>query len=215
MTSPKDPEYAATVRLLRGEARLGPPFDRLAAAVEATWGVRVVNVVHDRSLHGRPRLQVLVWDEDDVAPFRDGAGFDREAQAAIADRFKSLLGWTSRLRYSTTGLFVVFAAFAPLARWEAVGRVTEADLEARIRDAGVPDLWGVKTCFDGIVVFVHTDAQVTEAEARREACVAAVLDLLGPHDPFGVLTLDTLRLSFDSKERFDRDFGGSWFGYWR
>ena len=33
MTSPKDPEYAATVRLLRGEARLGPPFDRLAAAV--------------------------------------------------------------------------------------------------------------------------------------------------------------------------------------
>ena len=58
------------MRLLRGEARLGPPFDRLAAAVEATWGVRVVNVVHDRSLHGRPRLQVLVWDEDEAGSSR-------------------------------------------------------------------------------------------------------------------------------------------------
>lgn len=215
MTSPRDPEYAATARLLRGDARLGPPFDRLAAAVGETWGVRVVNVVHDRTLHGRPRLQVIVWDEDEVAPFRDGAGFDREAQAAIADRFRSLLGWVSRLRYDTDGLFVVVSAFAPLARWEAVGRVPEADLETGVRRAGLPDVWTVRSQFDGVVVFVHTDAQVTEAEARRDACTTAVLDLLAPHDAFGVLTPDTLRLSFDSKETFDRDFDGSWFGYWR
>lgn len=215
MVSSRDPEYAATVRLLRGESRLRPPFDRLAAAVEAAWDVRVVNVVHDQTVDGRPRLQVIVWEEDEVARFRDGAGFDREAQAAIVDRFKSLSGWASRLRYPTGGLFAVVSAFAPVARAEALAHVTEADLEASVRGTGLPALWGVSRCFEGVVVFVYTDAQRAAAADWRDACAAAVLDVAGPHDPFGVLTPERLRLSFDSKETFDRDFDGSWFAYWR
>ena len=131
MIRSSDREYRSTKHIKQGKKRLHAPFDELAEWISETRGVTVLNVIHDRrtSLHA-PRIQVILEHQSQARKFHDGVDFDRQQQDAIAKKFLAIIGRDNKHPFDVDGLFVVFSAFSPIAREEADGKVTEAEIDA-------------------------------------------------------------------------------------
>jgi hypothetical protein len=212
-----DPEYQATKLVKRGSAAMEPLLADLAAWIAAKWRVNVVNVIYDEpgGITRHPRLRVCVEHSRERQQFFNGLNFDHLKQQAIAARFTELVNHHGASRYIVDRLLVVFAAFAPLAREEADRRLSDTEiraLEERIRN---PDLWTIHRSFGRVTFMFHTDEQARAGAAAglREAYADRYLELLRKYDEFQYLRSSRFSVAFDSKENFDRNFGGSWFAY--
>jgi hypothetical protein len=218
MISVTDREYVETKRIKQGLKQLEAPFDVLSSWIESTWHVHVLNVVFDPSspLHG-PRIQVILESERDLCVFQPEVNFDADKQAAIKAKYLELLRGASASLDDEKGLFVVFSAFAPLARQEADARIRDEEVEALRQSIGDPDLWKIARCFSRVTFFFHTDEQARrgERDGRLAAYSRCYLELLKPHDEFGYIVADRFSVDFDSKENFDQNYAGSWFYYYR
>ncbi|MBM3301558.1 MAG: hypothetical protein FJY85_16620 [Deltaproteobacteria bacterium] len=212
-----DREYKATKRIKQGKKALSPPLDELARWVAAKWGVTVLNIVYDRpnSLHAA-RVQVILEQDADARKFRQGVNFDAEKQAAIKKRFLEIIGRTPSHGYDVTGLFVVFSAFAPLAKQEADAQIQEAEVETLKRRLKNPDIWIISRCFGQVTIFFFTEDQAKQYEAhgKKAEYACRYFELLKPHDEFGYLKEQEYTVAFDSKQNFDEKYQGSWFNYY-
>jgi hypothetical protein len=217
MITTSDREYKATKRIKQGKKMLSPPFDELARWVAAKWGVTVLNVVYDRpnSIHAA-RVQVILEHEADARKFHRGVNFDVEKQVAIKEKFLEIIGRTPSHGYDVTGLFLVFSAFAPLAREEADAQIQEDEVERLKRELKNPDIWTISRCFGHVTIFFFTEDQVKryEAQGKRAEYARRYFELLKPHDEFGYLKQQEYTLAFDSKQNFDEKYQGSWFNYY-
>ncbi len=218
MVTASDPEYLATKRLKLGQARLSGAAAELADWVATTYGVTVLNVVCDprNAIHG-PRLQIIVEHRAEAEKFHAGVNFDPLKQRAIRDRYLEILRRDSGSMPDVDGMFVVFSAFAPIAREEAHSRVTDAEiagLQARIAD---PTLWKISRCFSRVTFFFYNQEQLRRAEeaGRRGEYARTYFELLVGRDEFGYLDKESFQVDFDTKENFDTNFQGSWFNYYR
>jgi hypothetical protein len=218
MVSIFDNEYKATKRIKQGVAKLSPPFDELARWIAATWRVSVLNVIHDgRDSTHAPRLQVILEETADSMKFFSGVNFDPAKQQAIKDHFIKLIPRGESTRYETDGLFVVFSAFAPLAREEADAQIPKDEIEALKVQIANPELWEISRCFARVTFFFFTNAQVKRhLDAGKKALYSKMyFALLKPRDEFGYLHESSFSVDFDSKENFDENFNSSWFNYYR
>lgn len=113
--------------------------------------------------------------------------------------------------------FVAYAVFAPMALEEATNTVPKAALE-RIRtefsDAGI---WCIERYLGGFTVMFFTEAQRMSAEndKTQNRISETLKDAIRPYDEFDSLQYIEPRITFDSKEVFNRDYDGSWFKYTR
>jgi hypothetical protein len=217
MITTSDREYKATKEIRQGKKSLSPPFDELARWIAAKWNVTVLNVVYDRpnSLHAA-RVQVILEHEADERKFHRGVTFDPEKQAAIKGRFLEIIGRTPSHGYDVTRLFVVFSAFAPIARQEADAQIQNQEVEAFKRELRNPDIWTISRCFGYVTVFFFTDEQAKrhESEGKKLEYARRYFELLKPRDEFGYLKQDDYTIGFDSKQNFDEKYEGSWFNYY-
>lgn len=213
-----DREYKATKRIKQGKKRLHPPFDELGRWIESKWNVTVLNVIYDRanSLH-TPRLQVILEHKTHARKFHRGVNFDRSKQSAIASRFLGIIGRESTYDFDVDGLFVVFSAFAPLAREEADNQISDEEVQSLKARIGNPDIWEISHCFGHVTIFFFTEAQVKryETEGKKQEYARIYFEILKPHDEFGYLHRRDFEIDFDSKQNFDENYEGSWFYYYR
>ena len=218
MITASDTEYMATKRIKQGKVTLAAPFDELARRIASTWQVTVLNIIYGPrdSLHP-PRLQVILEHQADALKFHCGVNFDREKQHLVRDRFLTIIGREGAHRFDVDGLFVVFSAFAPLAREEMDSRIPESDVKALQDRIGNSDLWEISRCFGHVTFFFYTDAQAKryEAEGKKATYSRLYFDLLKPHDEFGYLDEKEFTVAFDSKQNFDENYKSSWFNYYR
>ena len=219
MVTYTDPEYVATKLIRKGKGSLAPLFATLAGWIADTWQTVVLNVIYDRpaTLARRPRLQVIVEDEDDLRKCRDGLNFDRVKQQAIAERFCELVSADGGRKYHVQDLLVVFSSFAPLARQEADSLITDKQVEGLQTRIANPALWTIARCFGRVDFMFYTDEQARAHEngGLLEAYADLYFELLQPNDEFGYLTRRRFAVRFDSKEHFDRKYDGNWFSYFR
>ncbi len=175
-------------------------------------------MIYDRAndLHA-PRLQVIVEHHDDAEKFRDGYNFDSNKQRSIAAQFLKIINRQPSHGYDVDGLFVVFSAFAPLAREEANGKLSEDEIEALKNQLANPDLWVISRFFGHVTFMFYTDAQVVkhEANGQKEAYARKYLEILKPNDEFGYLSADNFTVSFDSKQNFDDNYNSNWYWYYK
>ncbi len=213
-----DPEYKATKRIKRGTARLAPPFDELAAWISSNWRVTVLNVIYDPSneLHP-PRLQVILEHQKDADSFFDGFNFNEEKQEAIASRFLEIVNRQPTHGYDADGLFVVFSAFAPIARQEADEKISEEQIEALKRRIGNRDLWVITRSFGHVTFMFFTDAQAKAyaAAGKREEYARKYFEILKPNDEFRYLSEKDFVVNFDSKQNFDDNYESNWYYYYK
>ncbi len=213
-----DPEYKATKLIKQGKAALEPVMADMADWVASRWQVTVLNVIYDQidaSHNRRPRLQVIVEHSHECQAFFDGHNFDPLKQQAVAARFAELVNQQQPTRYDVDGLFVVFSAFAPLARREADSQIADREVNALQERIANPQLWTIHRCFGRVTFMFYTDEQArTHAQAGlREPYADRYFELLQKHDGFKYLHRARFSVEFDSKEKFEKNHGASWFYY--
>lgn len=213
-----DKEYKATKRIKQGRVQLAAPFDELAAWISEKWGVTVLNVVYEgrNDLHA-PRIQVILEHHDDAESFRDGYNFDEKKQNAIATQFLEIITRRPDHGYDVDGLFVVFSAFAPIAKEEADTRITKSEIDGLKRQIANPDLWEISRCFGHVTFMFYTDAQAEEyaANGMKNEYANKYFELLKQHDEFGYLSEDEYSVQFDSKQNFDDNYQSNWYYYYK
>jgi hypothetical protein len=90
--------------------------------------------------------------------------------------------------HDVSGLFVVFSAFAPIARHEADSKISDQQIEALKRRIGNPDLWVISRSFGHVTFMFYTDAQANAyaAEGKREEYARKYFEMLKPYDGFAI-----------------------------
>ena len=175
-------------------------------------------MIYDRhnDLHA-PRIQVILEHHDEVQSFRDGYNFNQKKQNAIALQFLEIINRQPDHGYDVEGLFVVFSAFAPLARQEADSKISEKEIESLKRRINNPDLWEISRCFGHVTFMFYTDAQLRKyiAKGIKAKYTSMYLELLKPYDEFGYLSEDNFTVDFDSKQNFDENYKSNWFYYYK
>ena len=217
MVTSYDREYQITKLIKQGKAILESPFAELAVWIASKWHVRVLNIIYDQiaAPEKRPRLQVIVEHSRERKVFFEGFNFDQLKQQAIAARFQELVSRMDSDRYSADRLLVVFSAFAPLAREEADENIAESEVALLQEQIADPDLWTIHRCFGRVTFMFYTDeqARIHAKAGLRESYADPYFELLHQRDEFSYLSRSRFSIEFDSKENFDKTFGGSWFNY--
>lgn len=220
MITSRDSEYKATKLIKQGKARLAAPFTELAEWISDKWRVTVLNVIYDHrnNLHA-PRIQVILEHEAEAQVFWDGFNdvFDRQKQQEIASKFLEIISRASHPEYDVAGLFVVFSAFAPLAREEADGKISESEIDALKRRIANPELWTISRYFGHATFMFFTNAQAKEHAAigKQAEYARMYLEILKPHDEFNYLAQDCFTIAFDSKQNFDDNYQSNWYYYYK
>jgi hypothetical protein len=220
MILPSDPDYVETKLVKQGKHALAPLFKELADWIAARHqDVSVLNVYYDKVASTAkivlPRLNVIFEWECEARTFRaDYLNYDRRKQADIAEKFEELLNAHNERSFDTTRLLVIFSAFEPVARLEAILRVQPeqlAQLQSKLNNHAI---WKIRTDLEGIGVFFYTDAQLQNSEVGLKAqCSHAYAEIVSAFDEFGYFRRQPAQVTFDSKENFEKNYQGNWFYY--
>ena len=217
MLVPSDRDYLETKRIKIKGIELPAPLNELAAWIDSTYDVHVLNIRTDTvEPDSRPRLQVILETESDARKFldQDFLNFDRHEATKVLARYEELLAQHGK--YSNVdGWFAVFSSFESVARVEANQSIPEKDIERLEESLDNEDLWAIRRNFDGVTFFFHTDKQARkyEADGLRSVYEKEYAALLRQHDEFGYLEKRGISVSFDSKENFDTNYQSNWFYY--
>jgi len=212
-----DKEYVETKSYKRGEIQLNKPFSDLAHWMEDEFSVKVLNVIYDKViLNKRPRLQICVESREDCDSFRDSDdfNFNTQKQHEIISQFMRIIK-DETYSIETENIFVVFSAFAPIAREEANGKVSDKEIDKLAVELDNEELWKIRPSFGGVTFFFFTVTQAERAQDSDLLCKYSneYYKLIKQYDEFGYLKAEDFIVSFDSKENFDKKFNGSWFAY--
>lgn len=220
MIVPSDPDYAETKLVKHGERVLTPLFKELADWIAAAYpGTVVLNIYYDKVASTAklllPRLNVIFERQDEKKLFcADHGNFDPLKQAAIAAKFKELIRVRREQSFDTNRLLVIFSAFEPVARLEAIGRVQPDQLAQLQNKMNNPAIWQIRGDFGGISVFFYTDAQLKDLQdSLRAECSDAYAEIIKVHDEFGYFQRNPAHVTFESKENFEKTYQGNWFYY--
>jgi hypothetical protein len=219
MITSADDEYKATKLIKERKAVLEPLFAELADWIVSRWQVPVLNVIYDQPIvngrNKRPRLQIILEHTHEYQRFLDGYNFDQLKQEAIAARFTEIVNREEPAQYKLDGLFVVFSAFAPVAREEAHSQITDAEVLALQERIANPALWTIHRSIERVTFMFYTkkQARLHKRKGFRDTYADLYFELLKPHDPFAYLNRSQFSVDFDSKENFDKKFESNWIYY--
>ena len=218
---PTDKDYIDTELIKSGKRSLSPQFEELANWITDKYpGAPVLNIYYDKIVYNSgfvtPRIIVIFERKESTKQFYiSHHNFDADKQAAIAAKFREILLTRHIESFDTNNLIVVFSAFEPAARLKAIWSVTNEQIETLAAELTNPAIWKIRTDWEGIAVFFHTDAQLAELKDTgfKEDCYNAYAKILNAYDEFGYFAESPATVIFDSKENFERTYHGSWFNY--
>ncbi len=209
MLSPSDSDYKLTSNVKLGLARMQQQFEPLAELIEAKYHQPVLNILLEEVGPDKlQRLQIVFERESARQTFLNADGFcDTQRQVAIAKAAYRLGALVAR-----KGDFVIFSSFEPIARAEAVGKISAKE-QARLIAAleGVP-IWTFSIFLSYVTVMLETCQNVQESEARgwQAACRQAIQAAAQQHDRFGYIAETPVWIAFDSRENFEKNYQGNW-----
>jgi hypothetical protein len=218
MIMPSDLDYKQTKQLKISGGSLPSPYRELADWIKVHYEVQALNLFLDTiEPNSRPRLNVILEWAADGQKFRqkDSPNFDKDAQRAVQQQFASLTQKMELQTADVSRLLVIFSAFESVARIEANQRVTDHDITNLKAGLADPELWKIRTCFDGVTFFLYTGAQLKAHQDKgvRDLYIREYSRLTEQYDEFGYLRTRGISVSLDSKENFDTNFQGNWFYY--
>ncbi len=96
-----------------------------------------------------------------------------------------------------------------------VYRQTDAEIDRVIKQT--PDIWTISNNGQYKTIFYYTDEQWKQNESNgvNQNIRNQVLEILKKNDPYNCFGEHSLRLIFDSKECFDRDYSSNWYYYYK
>ena len=216
-----DSDYINTKFVKKGSEQIDGVFQELANWITQQFDTKVLNIYYDKidTDKNRPRLNIIFEYDEERAKFNDSFGsFDSNKQNIIANKFREIL--TTKFptkKYETDRLLVIFSAFEPIAKEEAINNIPDKEIEKFRRKLGMKDLWEINRQYGIVTFFFYTDKQMEEYtnSGTSEFLKQKFFDLLKKHDEFDYFKKNTNFIEFDSKENFDNNYKSNWFYYSR
>lgn len=212
-----DEAYTETRRVLAGMAETPLAFKALIEWIaQHPGGANVLNAVYRMWARSRPCLTVVMERESDVISFAGNDLGSRELHDRIIARFREILIEQRNTKIVTENILVVLAAFAPVTREEANGKVPPEAIFAFQQHLADPAIWLMQPRGSALRVFFLTDAQLAASERSgiRGRITEGYRAVVAPYDEFGYVREEPIEPLFDSRERFERDYHGNWQGYY-
>lgn len=234
--TPRDPDYLRAKQIKLGQSRVDSVYDAFIGGFRERYGISPLAVLLDavnrpRGLGKIPRLCVVLERSEQYrafvrGPFRP----DKYKQQAAAILFtESLRGADSGALFGipprerpdgvrADEIFVCFADFERVAKWETHDLVTARELEHFTASLAIGDqFWCIQRLVGPPIVFVHTDEQARglRASARPATWADTYFEIAKRHDEFGYLARSDIAIQIDSKENFDANYSGNWYYYFK
>ncbi|HLR24503.1 MAG TPA: hypothetical protein VK112_01465 [Fodinibius sp.] len=190
------------------------PMAELARWIDDTYQIPVLNVRLERTKSSNlPRLNVIFEYDKDYAGLRDEF---TNIKPAVEENIKETCRRLFAAEEDLTGLFIIFSAFAPVARAEANGAIPQDEIDALQQELALDELWKISRNFGATDFMLYTDKQVERFKANGidDRLSGAYFDILKPHDEFDYFNRETFAVHLDSKETFDQNYDSSWQWYW-
>jgi hypothetical protein len=234
--TPRDPDYLRVKLVKQGESRVDPAYGAFIEGFYERYGVSPLAVLPDTVSRPRgqgrtPRIGVVLERTDQYRAFVSGPFRpEKYKQLAVAILFAeslrdadsaAMFGFPRsdrNARVRAEEIFVYFADFERVAKWEVHDLVTGRELEDFTASLAIRDQFWCIERFAGLpIVFVHTDeqAQALRASALPVTWADTYFEIANHHDEFGYLTRSEIAIQVDSKENFEANYSGNWYYYFK
>jgi patatin-like phospholipase/acyl hydrolase len=220
MLSFSDQSYQQTKRIKQGKAKMPPGFRPLAQWIDRKYGVKTINIIHDTINDGEiPRLQICFEFEWEEMKFLNGnKSMDIRKQQAIAQEFARMAD-EARLPYRTKNIWVIYGAFEPIAKAEAVSKIPQEKIKQLQEELNDQNLWLIMATSLGVKpgFFLFTDEQVKAYTGSEviNSWTDLFYALLKQYDEFGYINRRDFSIYLDSKENFDANYQSNWYYYFK
>lgn len=212
MLRPSDQEYQLTRKIKLGKITIDEKFIPLASWINKKYNLEILNIITDKLNGDTTRLQLIFEHQKDVDIFllKNRVSPSARKGNAIGKKYQDLFQ-----DGALNSILVLFYAFEPLAREEAV---TNIPIKVRnaFKERHSESLWEVVVFGEHVTFFFFTNEELNKAEQQKQTIVikAEYYALLKPFDKFGYITLDNFKVIFDSKENFDNNYNSNWRWYY-
>lgn len=115
-------------------------------------------------------------------------------------------------------IFVYFADFERVAKWEVHDQATSSELEDFTASLGIGDqFWCIQRFAGPPIVFVQTEeqARALAASALPSNWADTYFEIAKRHDEFGYLSRAEIAIHVDSRENFEASYSGNWYYYFK
>lgn len=215
-----DKSYQQTKRVKKGKDKMNPDFDALAQWIDRKYGVKTINILYDTINDGKiPRLLICFEFEWEEARFLNrNRSMNARKQQAIAQEFTRIVDAT-RSQYHTKDLWVIYGAFEPIAKSEAISSIPEKRVKQLQQELNDENLWLIMATSLGIRpgFFLFTEEQVkayTGGEVTNR-WTDLFYALLKEYDEFDYIDRKDFAIYLDSKENFDTNYESNWYYYFK
>ena len=178
MIVPSDPDYIDTKLVKKGSEQVDRVFQELANWITQQFDTKVLNIFYDKidTDKNRPRLNIIFEFETEKTKFIDSNGnFDSLKQKLIADKFIEILkNKFPTKKFDTERLFVIFSAFEPVARIEAVWSIPKKEIDRLKKELHSKNVWEIYNDFELTTIFFYSEKQI--GEYTNNGTVALIKD---------------------------------------
>ena len=223
-----DADYIQTRSIKLGQSQMDADLVPLAKWIDATFGVKTLNILRGRTKANRITLQIVLEFEADTKIFHRDNSYDEAKQALIAAKFYEMekerargrSGLLNRLfsrHHEPENIWVCFSAFDCIAKEDANNAIAKKDIDSLKVRLADPRLWTISRSYGYTTFFVYTNAEITQvkADGSLELWSRLYYELLRAHNRFGYFQPATFSLLLGSKEVFDTKYQSNWFYYYK
>jgi hypothetical protein len=215
--------YHQVRRAKLGEVILPEPLESLRQWICGRYSVNVLYIVYDTieigPHEGQPRLSLILdTDKDCTVLHQDRSTVWPHIKAEICEQLAERVSATGTQRqYAAHDVHLVCDDFSEEAKGKAIEAFV-ASCRQQIRDEFRRcQVWDVVGFSQEVVVFYRTEEM--KNRNRQNGCDDAIkrrcFELVTQYDEFRYFTFDDFRLTFDSRENFNRRYSGNLFNYFR
>jgi len=212
MLRSSDQEYQITRQIKLGKSVMDERFMPFAEWINNKYHVELLNVITDTIDNGTIRLKLIFEHQKAVEVFllKNQLSQSSRKGKTILKKYHELYPGDAE-----DSSFVLFYAFEPLAREEAVIKIplkTKNAFKAKYNQL----LWEIAVFGEHVTFFFFTNEALKKAELEKQtiAIKEAYYALLKPYDTFDYFSFENFHAVFDSKENFDRNYDSNWRSYY-
>ncbi|HOJ99515.1 MAG TPA: hypothetical protein PLW34_08145 [Termitinemataceae bacterium] len=213
-----DESYKLAKEIKKGNVKVVTEFIPFIDWVNKKYSVKVLNVsIEYEKIKNKiiPRISIILERRSDFNKFVDDRlTIDINKQNECLEAFLKL--YPKKIK-NVEEAFVTFDNFENTAIYEAISAVKKDELEEIKKSVDKDCLWLIDNTMGFFVVLTNTEREREEINTS-DACKIIkekLFNLVKLYDEFNYITPDNLKIEFDSKENFEKNYKDNWFYYYR
>ncbi|HOF33905.1 MAG TPA: hypothetical protein PK624_06290 [Spirochaetota bacterium] len=217
MTTSSDNDYVLTKSIKKGDTTISSVFNDFVERINSEFSVNVLNVILDYlyiNNFKNPRLNIIVENFDDYIKFyKSPYNFDKKIERKIKKIFEVSFDTSKVINYNK--LFVIASNFRNVAIDEAHNKISEEKLQDIAQVIDKDNIWLIRKYGSCITVFLYKEKNYSYTNKKDilKQFTELYFPLLKKFDEFNYCKFSDLKVDFDTKENFEKNYQGNWYYY--